>query len=173
MNSKQQIRTALEDVFNRWEELIASVSEGQINTVLIPSNWTVKDVVSHLWSWQQASVARAEAALQGTEPKYPRWWEIFAPDPNEDVDRTNAWLYEASKDKPWPKVYLDWKLQFQKYLDLTGQIPEKDLFEPGRYAWMGKYPLSASLLGSLDHHEEHFETLTAWLREHGYMKSSG
>jgi hypothetical protein len=167
MNDKQQILTDLTDIFNRWQELLASLSEEQIKEPLLPSDWTVKDVVAHLWFWQQASVARMDAALHDREPKYPEWWEMFGPDPEEDVDRTNAWNYERNRDKPWLKVYADWKAQFQHYLELAGQVLEKDLLEPGRYAWMDGYALSASSRGTLEHHQEHYDTLCAWLREHG------
>lgn len=167
MNSKQQILDELADIFNRWQLLLASLNEAQRVTPLEPSPWTVKDVVAHLWSWQQASLARAVAAVQGTEPNYPAWWARFAPDPEEDVDRTNAWLFEASREKPWPAVYDDWKTQFMRYLETVGQVPEKDLLQPGRYAWMGEYALADSSNGSLDHHKEHYDTLMAWLRQHG------
>ena len=170
MENKQQILDGLADTFNHWQLLLASLSEEQIHTVLAPSTWTVKDVVAHLWSWQQASVARAEAAMQDKEPKYPRWWAVFAPDPEEDVNLTNAWLYEASREKPWPMVYADWKNQFMHYLELVGRIPEKDFLQSSRYAWMGIYALADSSNGSLDHHREHYDTLIAWLNEHGGMR---
>ena len=167
MDDKNQLLNDLFDIFNRWQELLTDMSEDEILQPLLPSDWTVKDIVAHLWSWQQASVARAEAALQGTQPNYPRWWEINGPDPEEDVDRTNAYLFETNKDKPWTIVYADWKAQFEHFLELSRQIPEKDLLEPGKYAWMGNYPLAASAMGSLDHHQEHFETLSAWLQDDG------
>lgn len=166
MENKQEIMTRLQKVFTGWQELIASLSPEQISTPLLPSDWTIKDVVAHLWSWQQATVARAEAALLNKSPDYPEWWLTMGPDPDEDVDRTNAYLYQINQDKPWPKVYTDWKAQFSRYLELSRQLPEKDLLEPGKYAWMGSYALSASSMGTLEHHEEHLETLLAWLNEH-------
>jgi len=173
MNDKQQILTALQAVFSRWQELLVSLNDEQLTQPLIPSTWTVKDVVAHMWSWQQASVARAEAALHGREPDYPEWWQKMGPDPEEDVDRTNAWLYQINLGKPWSSVYADWEAQFLRYLELNQQIPETDLLESGKYPWMRSYPLSASLLGSLGHHEEHIETLLAWLGEHGKPGSAG
>ncbi len=173
MNDKGQILTALNEIFKRWQELLDSLSEEQISAPLLPSTWSVKDIVAHLWAWQQASVARAEAALRYKEPNYPEWCKIMGPDPEEDVDRTNAYLYKINRDGPWSRVYADWKAQFSRYLELTGQIPEKDLVQPGRYTWMGKYTLSASLMGSLDHHREHFDTVSTWLREHGNLKTGG
>ncbi len=173
MNEKQHIQDDLAEVFNRWQSLLAGLSEQQIHTPLAPSSWTVKDLVAHLWSWQQASMARAEAALQNKQPNYPRWWEIFGPDPEEDLDRTNAWLYEASRDKPWAAVYADWKTQFTHYLELIRQVPEIDFLQAGRYPWMGKYALADSSSGSLEHHKEHYDTLMEWLKDHGDLKAGG
>jgi hypothetical protein len=173
MNAKEQILTALDEEFSHWQELLASLSKEQIVAPLLPSNWSVRDVLVHLWGWQQASVARAVAALQNSEPDYPRWWEMFGPDPEEDVDRTNAWFYETYRDKPWPAVYADWREQFARYLKLAQEIPEGDLLEQGRYAWMGDYNLAASLQGSCEHHREHREMLLAWLRRQGDIEIEG
>ena len=125
----------------------------------------MKDVVAHLWAWQERSVARQEAAVRDREPAYPGWPEAFDPDPEEDVDQTNAWIYETNRNKPWPNVYADWRGQFLRILELAEGIPEQNVLDPGRYAWMGGYPLSASFLGSYEHHEEHIEKLIAWLNQ--------
>jgi hypothetical protein len=173
MTDKQHILDELAEIFNRWQSLIASLSVEQITAPDLPDGWSIKDVVAHMWAWQQASVARAEAALNDMEPNYPEWWQINGPDPNEDIDRTNAHIYKINRDKPWVRVYADWKEQFSRYLELSKQIPEKDLFEAGRYAWMGSYALSASSMGSLDHHREHFDPVSTWLLEHGTKKPGG
>lgn len=171
MKDKQHVLDELAEIFNRWQMLLASLSEEQILVPLVPSSWTVKDVVAHMWSWQQASVARMEAALQDKQPDYPAWWIQRGPDPEADVDGTNALLYRLSKDKPWQVVYFDWKTQFIHYLELTTQISEKDFLQAGRYAWLGNYAIANSSNGSLDHHKEHYEALTEWLLEHGGMKA--
>jgi hypothetical protein len=166
MENKQEINARLQKVFNQWQDLLTCLSEEQILAPLLPSTWTIKDTVAHMWAWQQATVARAEAALLGKDPDYPEWWKIMGPDPEEDVDRTNAYLNKINRDKPWSRVRTDWNAQFSRYLELARQIPEKDLFEAGRYAWMGSYPLLASTMGTLEHHEEHLEALQTWLHEH-------
>jgi hypothetical protein len=166
MSDKKQINAMLKDEFNRWEELLAGLSEEQIIAPDLPSDWSIKDVIAHLWGWQQRTVARMEAALLDKEPNYPSWPAALGPDLEEDVDKTNAWIYETNREKPWPVVYGDWRAQFLNLLELAEQIPEKDLLDPGRYAWMDGYPLSASHMGTYEHHKEHLETLQAWLREH-------
>jgi hypothetical protein len=46
MNGKGQILTALQEEFNRWQELLASLSKAQITAPLLPSPWSVKDVIA-------------------------------------------------------------------------------------------------------------------------------
>lgn len=171
MTTKQQMIDDLTLVYQQWENLIAGLGDERVKLQVVPSQWTIKDLVAHLWFWQQASVARMEAALQDKPPDYPEWWEIFGPDPEEDVDRTNAWNYEHSRDKPWAQVYGDWKTQFLHYLDLLKQVPEEDLLATGKYNWMGKYRLVDSSLGSWDHHREHYDFLIAWLKQHADLQT--
>jgi len=170
MNSKKQIITMLEEEFSRWEELLASMSEEQITTPQPPSSMSIKDEIAHLWAWQQRSISRNEAAINGGEPAYPRWSDSVDLDPEEDVDQTNAWIYETYRDKPWQSVYTDWRAQYLRLVELSEAIPEEDLLDPGRYAWMGGYPLSESLMGSCEHHEEHLEQLLAGHGQNTNMK---
>ena len=119
-----------------------------------------------MWAWQQGSVARMQAALQDSQPAYPDWWLANGPDPEEDLDRTNAWIYQANRDKPWESVYSLWQDQFQRYIELTGSLAEKNLLTTGRYTWMGTYAIADSCLGSIEHHQEHYDAVQDWLKEH-------
>ena len=164
--TKQQVIADLDRIYRRWQALVAGLSDAQKAAHLEPSFWTVKDVIAHLWFWQQASVARMEAALKDTQPAFPDWWEKFGPDPEEDVDRTNAWNYAQNRDKAWSQVYANWNNQFQRYMSLVKLVIEQDLLGVGRFAWMGKYRLVDSTLGSYGHHQEHYDSLVTWLKEH-------
>ena len=166
MNDKAQLLTLLRDEFNRWDGLLNSLPEEQIIARQLPSDLSIKDVVAHLWSWQQRSVARVEAALNGTEPVLAGWPRGLDPDSEDDLEAINAWMHRTNLDKLWPQVYADWRSQFARLLDLAESVPEADLMQPGRYSWLPGYPLSAVLEGSYEHHhEEHLGPLLAWLDE--------
>jgi len=173
MEGKGQILAGLTAIYTSWQTLLARLNQEQLVAPVLPGSWSVKDKLAHLWSWQQVSVARMQAALEDGEPDYPEWWHIFAPDPEADVDRTNSWLFAASHAKPWSQVHRDWATQFERYLELTRAVPEEDLLTLGRFSWMGGYALSASALGSLEHHVEHYEDLSTWLASHGYLAPAG
>jgi hypothetical protein len=159
MNMKEHILTALREQLDRWEELLASMGDEQITTPDQPSGWSIKDVIAHLMAWQQRSIARMEAALNDREPEFPSWIQNIDPDEEGYTDRINAWIYDTYREQPWSKVHQDWKAGFQRLLELGEAIPEKDLLDASRYAWLQEYPLAYILLATYDHHQEHFEKL--------------
>jgi len=167
MNMKEHILAALGEQFDHWEELLANMGDEQITAPLLPSNWSIKDGMAHLGAWQQRSIARLEAALADREPEFPKWSPELDPDSEGSTDQTNAWIYEAYREEPWSKIQQSWREGFQRFLELGGQVSEKDLLDSGRYPWLGGRPLAFILLASYDHHQEHFEKLLVWLGEPG------
>jgi hypothetical protein len=165
--NKAEILQLLGDEFDQWDKRLARLSEAQWLEPHPPDNLSVKDVVAHLWAWQQRSIARVEAALHNREPEFPRWPESLEPEA-EDVDPINAWILETNRAKPASAVYGDWRAGFLRLIELTQAIPESDLLQPGRYPWLGEDPLSLVLVSSCEHHHlEHLEPLLAWFSSLG------
>ena len=50
MNMKEHILAAIREQFDRWEELLASLSEEQIIAPRFDFDWSIKDVMAHLWA---------------------------------------------------------------------------------------------------------------------------
>ncbi|WP_169239087.1 ClbS/DfsB family four-helix bundle protein [Candidatus Roseilinea sp. NK_OTU-006] len=159
MNDKHDILKSLRDEFNRWEALLVGMSEAQITTPHPPSTWSIKDVLGHLWAWQQVSIARMEAALHNGEPAMPDWLAGHDPESEAHRERFNARIYERNRDMAWPEVHRRWRDGFLHLIALSEQIPEDDLLAVDRYAWIEGYALIAVLQGSLAHHREHREAL--------------
>ena len=173
MNMKEHILAALREQFNRWEELLMSLSGEQITAPRFDDNWSIQDVIAHLWAWQQISIARMEAAGRNQEPEFPRWLAELDEDWEENASQTNAWIYETYHQKPWPEVYQNWREGFLQFLELGEPIAEKELLDGDRYPWLKGYPLAFILVASHDHHQEHLEQVLASLHEHESRKSVG
>ena len=73
MNMKEHILAALQEQFARWEELLTRLSEEEITAPQFDLDWSIKDVIAHLWAWQQISIARMEAGVLDSKPGYPGW----------------------------------------------------------------------------------------------------
>src|SRR5262249_28104067 len=129
MNDKRQILTTLREEFNRWEELLASLSEEQITAPQLPAKWSIKDVIAHLRACQQRSIARLEAALLNREPQFPKWPANLDPESEGQPHQLNAWIYQTYREQPWSNVHRDWREGFLHFLELGETIPEQDLLE--------------------------------------------
>ena len=149
--------------FARWEALLGGLSAAQITAPQLDEGWSVKDVVAHLWTWQQRSVARLEAARDGHEPVYPAWPTQLDPELEDQPHALNAWLYQATRDQPWPQIYASWHANFTRFLELAAALSEADLLEQDRYPWLPGYALIEVLHGTAEHHAEHAEYLAPLL----------
>jgi len=158
---------ALREQFERWEALLASLSEEQLTAPRFDLDWSIKEVLAHLWAWQQISIARMEAGVGDREPAYPQWILELGEDWEEDADRVNALTYEINHERPWSEVYRNWSVGFLRFVEVGDTLSERDLLDGDRYPWLKGYSLAFILVASYEHHQEHFEKLRSWLHEHG------
>ncbi len=166
MNMKDHILAALKEQFAHWEETLGKLSEEQLTSPHFDLDWSIKDVIAHLWAWQQISIARMEASLHNREPQLPSWIIDSISNWEEDANRVNALTFEMNHEKPWSEIHQNWRNGFLHFLELGGNIPERDLLDGDKYKWLNGYSLAFILIASYDHHQEHIEKLLAWLQEH-------
>ena len=166
MNMKDHILSALREQFSSWEERLGRLNEAQITAPNFDFDWSIKDVIAHLWAWQQISIARMGGGLQDQEPDFPKWIVSIGEDWEDNADRVNAFTFETNHKKPWSEIHQNWRNGFLRFLELGESIPEKDLLDGDRYSWLKGYSLAFILVASYDHHQEHLEKLLAWLQEH-------
>ena len=169
MNMKEHILAAMREQFEHWQELLAGLSEEQITAPRFDFDWSIQDVVAHLWAWQQISVARMESGVRDREPEFPWWVAEIGENWEENADRVNALTFENNHEKPWPEVYQNWKRGFSRFLDLANKISERDLLDSDRYGWLRGHSLAFILVASYDHHQEHLEKLYDWLGKHKHV----
>ena len=165
MNMKDHILTALKEQFERWEELLSYLDDEQLTTPCFDLDWSIKDVMAHLWAWQQISIARMEGGLHNREPEYPRWIVDSVENWEENANLVNAVTFEKYHQKPWSEIYRTWKEEFLRFLYLGDQISERNLLDGDKYSWLNGYALAFILIASYDHHQEHLERLTDWLQK--------
>ena len=164
MNMKEHILAALREKFNSWEELLSGLSEEQITVPRFDLGWSIKDVMAHLWAWQQISVSRLEAGLHNRTPELPGWIVDAVDHWEENANQVNDQTFEKYHDKPWPEIYENWRTGFSRLLETGDQISERDMLDGDRYSWLNGYSLAAILIASYDHHQEHFEKLMDFIK---------
>ena len=165
MNMKEHILAALREQLESWEQLLSSLGEAELSASHFDLDWSLKDVMAHLWAWQQISIARMESGVKGREPEYPEWILAIGEDWEADSDRVNALTFEKNHEKPWSEVHQNWKSGFLEFLELADKISERNLLDGDWYPWLKGHSLASILVASYDHHQEHLEKLLAWFQK--------
>jgi hypothetical protein len=159
MNMKEHILAAMREQFELWDELLSSLSEREVTAQRFDLDWSIKDVVAHLWAWQQISIARMEGGVLDREPEYPGWIVDSMEDWEEDADRVNALTFEKYHEKPWSEIHGNWRNEFLRFLALGNDVSQRDLLDGDKYPWLKGYSLASILIASYYHHQEHLEKL--------------
>lgn len=167
MSMKDHILEGLREQYEQWVTLLDGLDETQLTTPLEAGEWSIKDILAHLWAWQQRTIARNEAAKVDREPIYPEWPADVNPDAEGSADTINAWIYATYHDQSWPAIYHKWRTGFQRFIDSAAEISERDMLDSDRYTWLDGYSVALVVLASYDHHQEHYEKLQAWFKEQG------
>lgn len=163
MNMKSHILAALREQLEAWEATLARLGEAAIVARAGQADWSIKDELAHLWAWQQRTLARVEAARLDREPEFPAWPFDPNDESEEGTERINTWIHETNRDLPWSSVHQNWRDCFLRVLDAAERITERDLLDSGRYAWLNGHAIAVFLLATYDHHQEHFDKLSARL----------
>src|SRR5512140_179342 len=115
--SKAQLIMQLREEYDRWQQLLGSLTEQQVVARELPARLSIKDVVAHLWEWQRLSVARLEAAIDNRRPDYQLGPEGLDPDSEENLERINVWIHTANLDRPWADVQRDWRDNYLHFVE--------------------------------------------------------
>ena len=159
MSSVKDTFDSLRMEFNLWQGLLVNCKDKPDNCSQV-DNWTLKDVLAHLTSWQEVTLARLVAARLKEEPEYPAWFPGVDPETDEETNKVNAAIYKIYKDQSLSNVKNEWEQRFSEILLVCSLISEDEFSEPGKYQWLNGYPLVAVIEGTLGHHREHRDLIT-------------
>lgn len=140
------------------EALVSSVPRDRMTERGAPSEWSVKDVLAHLSSWDRYLLAWLEADARGQRPNLPEP-SAFS---EAGVDQFNAANVALHRDEPLADVLSEFDVSFRALYAAAESLPEDALLDPNRFAWAGGKPLYFYFaVNSYAHYEEHLEQLGA------------
>lgn len=131
----------------KLEALLKSIPEDVFESKKVASEWTAKDVISHLIAWEQMVILWVKSGYEGKTIPVPaegfKWSELPA---------LNDKIYREHKDDPADEVLARFGQSYRQILDLLNSISEEDLFTPGLHKWQNKNMLSAYFKSSMSSH---------------------
>ncbi len=139
----------------KLEKLLTKVpKEDMLKTV--NNNWSVKDILSHVISWEQNMIRWIKITLEGGSP------EDF-PVGREAVDSLNELQYQREKESNINDVLKRFSSSYVEALSIAEALDEKTLNDPDLFEWRkGDAIWFIVAANTYWHYEEHFDIFDQW-----------
>ncbi|HEX4204626.1 MAG TPA: DinB family protein [Ktedonobacteraceae bacterium] len=157
--NKAELLEMMEHSYTAFEALLAPLSEAQLTESGVSGDWSLKDILAHLATWQGRAAQIFEAAQHNQQPQLTPSIKT-----DEEIDQFNNTTFAANRSRPLAEVKQDFHASYQQLLAATEALGEGDLFDPGRFAWMEGNALWTTAEGdTFGHYNEHKPAIEAWL----------
>ncbi|MEW6718284.1 MAG: ClbS/DfsB family four-helix bundle protein [Chloroflexota bacterium] len=138
------------------EELLTRMVREQMTQVGVEGDWSVKDILAHISTWERCMVGWIEEALRNEIPEIPKTWE--------EVHQINARIYTENKDNPLDEVLEEFGLSHQAAWGVVESTPEECLVDPQRFDWRNGVSLwKVVAANTWWHYAMHRESIEKWL----------
>lgn len=160
--SKDQLVSELKQENADWQALLDAIGEANMTQPEVAGGWSIKDIVAHMTEWRRRTVKRFEMIRNPKVDLTPHWPKELQEE--EDVDKINAWFYEANRDRPLADVLGDSREVIQQLIAAIDALSDDDFQDSRIVAWLdGEQLTGAYLFGHF--HEEHESDMRAWLEK--------
>jgi hypothetical protein len=144
---KKQLLAAMQKEHQALEKLLSGLTSEQMTHVNSTLERSAKDVLAHLFEWEQMCLGWYQAGLRGEKPPLPaegfNWAQLPA---------LNQRIYEKHRDLPLEDVMQQFQASYQQILQTVQELSQEELFTPGHYGWTGKNAMAAYFIGSTSSH---------------------
>jgi hypothetical protein len=143
-----------------FANVLAQVDEARLEEPGVEADWSVKDIVHHVTTWEGLMAHWLAEAVRGIVPERPQ--------SDNDIEQMNAGIFAAGQSRPPADVLAEFQAGEQTMITAVRAVPETDLLDPNRFAWRKGSPLWHLVGGNTFwHYPEHANAIRAWLAHNG------
>lgn len=138
-----------------FELLLASLTAEAYLRIPVTGEWSVKDILAHIETWDRRFLGWIEVDERGEELPDPKPGLIW-----DDLDGINQQSFEQNKQRSLADVRAGYAESYRLLLAKAESLPEENLLDPKRYAWTNGDPLwQYFAANSYGHYGEHIEQI--------------
>jgi hypothetical protein len=143
--NRRQLQERIEGAWATFQGSYAGLDEAQMLEPGVTGRWSVRDIIAHVTTWEQESLAHLPTLMEGGRaPKYS--------DRYGGIDAFNALKTEEKAGLPLREVFLEQEETHRRLLEFIDQVPEEHFATETRfrrrlrYDTYGHYPLHAEAI---------------------------
>jgi uncharacterized damage-inducible protein DinB len=153
---KQALAARLTEARNELLSLVRSLPPERLETAGAVGDWSVKDVIGHIASWEDRLLTLAQTVLNGHAAQI-QWIK--------DDEALQAWNHKQYLRKrawTWDEIIRDLALMREEVLWNIGWTAPEQLFQQHTLD-AGSISPASLLEGIAEHDQEHVAQLRAWI----------
>jgi hypothetical protein len=153
--TKEELIDKIEQSHSEWEAVLTEVGEDRMTEPGVMDDWSVKDIIAHLSSWQQRVLDRMDADGTGKP------LEVLG----QTVDEINVAFYARNRELPLKDVLAQARDTYDRFMERVRGLSQEQIFEPGHFTFTKDNPLYDWIAGdTFEHYDEHSASVRAWLK---------
>ena len=129
------------------DEFLSTLTPAQMTEPGMLGEWSVKDVLAHLYEWEQMLLCWLAATERGERPAVPaegyKWSQL--PALNEEIRIKHG-------NRPLDEMLAMYQDSYKQVMETIESIPEGEMFTPGLHPWMNKNTLGAYFVSATSSH---------------------
>ncbi|MFN2323278.1 MAG: ClbS/DfsB family four-helix bundle protein [Trueperaceae bacterium] len=145
--SKRDLLAAIEHERAKLDAALDVVAPERMLEPGVVGEWSVKDVLAHLYEWEQMALGWYRAGLIGEVPELPAPGYTWRATP-----QLNRAIFEKHRDRPLDEVMVAFHASRREILGVIESLSDEDLFTSGRFAWTRKNALGAYFVSATSSH---------------------
>ncbi len=138
--NKTQLLTSIQKEYSALEKVLTALTPEQMAISPASGAWAVKDIIAHLYEWQQMLFTWYQAGLRGEMPAVPapgfKWSQLPA---------LNQQIYEKYRELAPDSALKMFRESHHKTVQFIETLTDTDLTTPGLYRWMNQNSLISYL----------------------------
>ena len=142
-----QLLNGLDKAWGAFKESYAGLSDVQLMEPGVTGNWSVRDILAHVTTWEEEALKQLPFILQGAKP--PRYVSYGG------IDGFNAQMTEKKRSFSLPEVLRQMDETHRRLIDFIQSVPEDQFSGETRF----RHRLR---LDTYSHYPKHAEAIRKW-----------
>jgi hypothetical protein len=120
----------LTDAKDRLIDSIAGINPGVFSNERVVGNWTIKDIIGHIVTWNQEFRKDIKLILRSVHPGYRRLIS-----PNNEFNQWNQYWISRKRNWTWQRIWDDYCRDYKETVQLIEKLGSKDFRKRGVTPW--------------------------------------
>ncbi len=120
----EKLLSLLKLAYEEEQKLYARLDENERSLSGKLEQWSAKDIMAHIASWKEFTISDITAALRGENPEV-----------RGDLDRINAAIYEANKNKSWGDILTQLERVYKSSIECVRAVPHEKMIDSNTLPW--------------------------------------